>query len=278
MNKKSLFVIVLILLPLTCIFGWGAEGHRLISNKAMTLLPDEMSSFTQWQEYITVHSVDPDLRREHDKSEAPRHYIDIDYYPEFNNGKMIEDKSKLVAEYGDSVVTKMGLLPWATLDTYKKLVQAFKDGDRDKALIYASDLGHYVGDGHQPMHTIVNYNGQLTNQKGIHGRYETVMVDSNLSEINSDFRAEKALYINDPLKFIFNYITDANSVVNLLFDADTYSFKKADSHEDNEYYRLMWFKLKYITETQIENASRDFASLLYSAWVDAGKPAFSEFN
>lgn len=278
MNKKSFFVIVLILVPLTCILGWGAEGHRLISNKAVTLLPDEMSSFTQWQEYITVHSVDPDLRREHDKSEAPRHYIDIDYYPEFNNGKMIEDKSKLVAEYGDSVVTKMGLLPWATLDTYKKLVQAFKDRDRDKALIYASDLGHYVGDGHQPMHTIVNYNGQYTGQKGIHGRYEIVMVDSNLSEIRSDFIAEKAFYINEPLKFIFNYITDANSVVNLLFDADNYAFKMTDSREDSEYYRLMWFKLKYITETQIDNASRDFASLFYSAWVDAGKPAFDEFN
>jgi hypothetical protein len=128
------------------------------------------------------------------------------------------------------------------------------------------------------MHTIVNYNGQYTGQKGIHGRYEIVMVDSNLAEISEDFRAESAVYVKDRLKFIFNYITDANSVVNLLFDADNYAFKMSDSREDSEYYRLMWFKLKYITETQIENASRDFASLFYSAWVDAGKPAFDEFN
>lgn len=278
MNRKSLLIVLLILLPLSVSLGWGAEGHKLISNKAMDLLPQEMNGFTKWQDYITTHSVDPDLRRDHDKSEAPKHYIDIDFYPEFLNGKMIEDKAKLVAEYGDSTVTKMGLLPWATLNTYHNLVDAFKQRNKDKALLYASDLGHYVADGHQPMHAIMNYNGQMTGQKGIHGRYETVMVDSNLAQINKDFRAESARYVNNPLKFIFSYITDANSVVNLLFDADTYAYKRAKSHEDSEYYRLLWFKLKYITETQIENASRDFASLFYSAWVEAGKPAFDEFK
>ncbi len=31
-------------------------------------------------EYITEHAIDPDKRRHSDKDEAPRHYIDIDYY------------------------------------------------------------------------------------------------------------------------------------------------------------------------------------------------------
>jgi hypothetical protein len=191
---------------------------------------------------------------------------------------MIEDKSQLVAEYGDSTVTKMGLLPWATLNTYNNLIKAFREKDRDKALIYASDLGHYIADGHQPMHTIMNYNGQMTGQKGIHFRYESIMVDSNLSQIATDFEAEKAKYIDNKLDFIFNYIADANSVSDVLFDADQYAFKKVNSHDSAEYYRLLWFKTKYITETQIDNAARDFASLFYSAWIDGGKPSFEEMN
>ena len=278
MNNKLLLSALLVLLPLSVMLGWGAEGHKLISNKAMTLLPDEMNSFVKWQDYVTTHSVDPDQRRNSDKSEAPKHFIDIDFYPEFLNGKMIEDKSKLVAEYGDSTVKKMGLLPWATIDTYNKLVNALKEKNRDKALIYLSDLGHYVADGHQPMHAIMNYNGQMSGQKGIHYRYESVMVDSNLSTIKNDFHAEKAVYINSPLDFIFNYITDANSVSDVLFDADTFAYKNANSRSDAEYYRLLWFKTKYITETQIDNAASDFASLFYSAWVDAGKPSFDEIN
>ena len=208
MNKKLLLLVFFILLPVSIILSWGAEGHKLISKKAIELLPDEMTSFAAWQDYISIHSVDPDLRKDKDKSEGPKHFIDIDFYPEFLKGKMIEDKQKLVAEYGDSTVTKMGLLPWATLDAYNNLVKAFKEKNHDKALFFASDLGHYVGDGHQPMHTIMNYNGQMTGQKGIHFRYESVMVDSNLTEINKDFDSEKAKYISHPLDFIFNYISD----------------------------------------------------------------------
>ena len=45
-------------------------------------------------------------------------------------------------------------------------MKAFKEKDKDKVLLYASDLAHYVGDGHQPLHATINYNGQLSDQKG----------------------------------------------------------------------------------------------------------------
>lgn len=278
MNKKLLLILLIILMPVSIVLGWGGEGHKLISKKAMTLLPAEMSGFTEWRDYISDHSVDPDMRRENDKSEAPKHFIDIDFYPEFLNGRMIEDRSTLDSEYGDSTVIKMGLLPWATLDSYRNLVKALKEKDRGKALTFAADLGHYVADGHQPMHVIMNYNGQMTGQKGVHFRYESVMVDSNIVEISNDFLSENAEYIKEPLNFIFNYISNANSVADILLNADTYAFKMAKSREDGEYYRLLWFRTKYITETQIESAARDFASLFYSAWVDAGKPAFGDIS
>ncbi len=278
MNEKLVLLFLFILLPVSFILGWGAEGHKLISNKAISMLPEEMKDFVKWQDYITTHSVDPDLRRNSDKSEAPKHFIDIDFYPEFLDGKMIEDKSQLISEYGDTTVTKMGLLPWATLETYNNLVSSLKEKNRDKVLIYAADLGHYAADGHQPMHTMMNYNGQMSGQKGIHFRYESIMVDSNLTEIKNDFSAAKTVYISNPLSFIFNYITDANSVSDVIYDADLYAFKYAKSREDAEYYRLLWYKTKYITEMQIDNAARDFASLLYTAWVDAGKPAIDDIN
>ncbi len=153
-----------------------------------------------------------------------------------------------------------------------------KEKNRDKALIYAADLGHYVGDGHQPMHTIMNYNGQMTGQKGIHFRYESIMVDSNLTEINKDFDSEKAKYVGKPLDFIFNYISDANSAADLLFAADEFAYKQTNSRKDESYYKLLWFRTRYITEIQIENSARDFASLFYSAWIDAGKPSFDDIH
>ena len=276
MKLKS-FVLIVVAFA-NFVFGWGDQGHKLINNKAIALLPTEMQSFTKWQDYITLHSVDPDNRKRDDKTEAPKHFIDIDFYKEFVNGKMIEDKKELIAAYGDSMVTKQGLLPWATLDTYNKLIQAFKDKNKDKVLLYTSDLGHYVGDGHQPMHTMLNYNGQLTNQKGVHARYEIKMVDKYIKDIEASITKANVKKVDAPFQFIFDYIADANSVQSVLLDADITATKMGGSTDNDEYLRLMWFKTKYVTEIQFQTAVSDCASLIYSAWIEAGKPDLNQIQ
>jgi hypothetical protein len=256
-------------------FGWGDQGHKLINNKAVAFLPAEIKSFTQWQDYITVHSVDPDTRKRDDKTEAPKHFIDIDFYKEFLNGKMIEDKKELIALYGDSMVTRQGILPWATFDTYKKLISALKDKNKDQILLYTSDLGHYVADGHQPMHTMLNYNGQLTNQKGLHARYEIKMVDKYIKDIEASIKNVNVIKVDSPFQFIFDYIANANTVQTVITEADIDASKLAGATDNDEYLRLMWFKTKYVTEIQFNTAVSDLASLINSAWLEAGKPDLS---
>jgi hypothetical protein len=260
------------------VFGWGDQGHKLINNKAVALLPAEMQSFTKWKDYITLHAVDPDNRKKDDKSEPPKHFIDIDFYKEFINGKMVEDKIELISIYGDSMVTRQGILPWATLETYHKLIQALKDKNKDQVLLYTSDLGHYVGDGHQPMHTMLNYNGQLSGQKGVHARYEIKMVDKYISEIDSSITTASVKKVDNPFKFIFDYIANANSVQSVVLDADLTSSKMAKSNESDEYLRLMWFKTKYVTGLQFNTAVSDLSSLIYTAWLEAGKPDLTEIH
>jgi hypothetical protein len=276
MKFKS-FVLIVVAFA-NFIFGWGDQGHKLINNKAVALLPAEMQSFTKWKDYITLHSVDPDIRKRDDKTEPPKHFIDIDFYKEFINGKMIEDKKELTAIYGDSMVTKQGLLPWATLDSYNNLIQAFKDKNKDKVLLYTSDLGHYVADGHQPMHTMLNYNGQLSNQKGVHARYEIKMVDKYIKDIEASITSANVRKVEAPFQFIFDYIDNANSVQSVLLDADITAVKMAGSNDNDEYLRLMWFKTKYVTEMQFNTAVSDLASLIYTAWLESDKPDINDIQ
>ncbi len=278
MRSNFLFAFTLTLILTTAVFPWGKVGHKLINKEAIEILPPEMIAFKEWKSYLIQHAADADDRRDLDKSESKRHYIDIDFYNDFNNDKMIYDKQTLISMYGDSVVISIGTLPWTTVETYNNLVQAFKENDRDKALIYVADLAHYVADGHQPFHTVLNYNGQLTHQKGMHSRYESFMIDKFYDNIFPLLHPNKANYISQPLDFIFNYISNSNSIYNVILDADNYAFQKANSREDYEYYRLLWFKTKYITSIQITKAAEDVASLIYSAWVDAGKPDYKLFN
>ncbi len=105
---------MVVLLPMGFIYSWGEKGHAVINGKAVELLPKEMDSFKTWKDYLVQHASDADIRRKTDKTEAPRHYIDIDFYKEFLNGNMIENEDELISKYGDSTVTKNGILPWAT--------------------------------------------------------------------------------------------------------------------------------------------------------------------
>ena len=57
------------------------------------------------------------------------------------------------------------------------MVIAFKEKNIDYILKNSADLGHYVSDAHVPLHTIQNYDGQLTNQKGIHAFCESILAE-----------------------------------------------------------------------------------------------------
>jgi hypothetical protein len=280
--KSKQFVLVLALIfiisSFNSTFAWGKKAHKLVNIKAIEFLPEEMILMKSWKDYLGDHASDPDIRKDMDSTEGPKHFIDIDYYPEFLNGKMIYDKEKLISIYDSETVTKMGLLPWATLETYNKLVQSFMERNRDKVLIYASDLGHYVADGHQPFHTLVNYDGVLTDQRGIHGRYESEMVNKYIDQIESSIKTENVEYISEPLNYIFDYLTASNSFAPVMFSADKIAYEQAASHGSDDYYRLMWFRTKYVTLEQLSNASAALASLIYSAWIDAGRPNLTELN
>ena len=143
--------------------------------------------------------------------------------------------------------------------------------NKEDILLYVSDLAHYVGDGSQPQHLILNYNGKLSNQYGIHGRYESAMIEKNETEVRESIQVQKAKEIDMKLDFIFDYISDSNSLAPIIFAADLHALKYTEDYDD-EYFRIFWFKTEYITKMQLNIASKVLGSLIFSAWVDAGKP------
>ncbi|MGK9477667.1 hypothetical protein [Melioribacter sp. OK-6-Me] len=272
---KFKFFLTCFLFPFLLNFAWGNEGHQLIAKHALNLISSEIGLSQDAINYIIEHSVDPDYRKKDDPDEPQRHFIDIDFYSEFLNGSMINSKETLKAIYGDSTVKKMGLLPWATSETFDKLVNAFKEKDRAKILLYSSDLAHYVGDGHQPLHATINYNGQLTGQKGIHFRYEIEMFNRYLNEIEANLKNGQVVELKAPLlDVIFDYIYESNFEVDIILNAD----KKAtqySNNDENKYYELLWFRTRHLTIDKINQASIMLASMIYTAWLKAEKPVLS---
>jgi hypothetical protein len=63
--------------------GWGSVGHRLINFKSVNLLPQSMLGLIQRAQLLRDSASVADARKSSDPSEGPKHFMDIDDYPEF---------------------------------------------------------------------------------------------------------------------------------------------------------------------------------------------------
>lgn len=274
---------------------WGFFGHKRINRVATFTLPPEMFGFYKEHiEYLTEHAVDPDKRRYAVDGEAQRHYIDIDHY--VHGG---EDPFDIVPEKWNDAKTKFtedtlqayGIVPWHIQVMKYRLQRAFERKNVDLILKYSADIGHYIGDAHVPLHTTENYNGQLTNQKGIHGLWESRLVEIN--NMNYDYFVGKADYVKNMRRHVWDAVKQSHYAVDSVlsierevtedFDRDKkYSFERRGnttvsvySYEFSQEYHS---RMNGMVERRLRAAILSVGSIWYTAWVDAGQPDLSELQ
>jgi hypothetical protein len=264
-------LIFLSLLGALFALGWGNVGHLFINTRAVNNLPAGMSMFINAGTYFGQHASDADTRKGKDPTEAPKHFIDIESYAAFAN--LTSDLDSLRTLYGPQSVTDIGILPWATVQTYDSLVASLKRGSFARAESIAADLGHYVGDGHQPLHVTVNYNGSMTGNNGIHARYETAMINTYASKLS--VTPVPASYVRDRFSYVLAYLLASNSLADSILEADDSAKVVSGWYGSSEtppaaYTSELWNRTRSLTQREMQGATVALADLWYSSWVDAG--------
>jgi hypothetical protein len=279
LSLSGIFVLVL-----CC--SWGFFAHYRINRLAVYTLPKGMSAFYKSNiDYIIDHAVSADKRRYVDSSEIPHHFFDADHYGKKPWAAVPQKWKNAAAKYSVDTLNKYGTVPWTIQYQYYKLVRAFKAHDTLAILNTSANLGHYIADAHVPLHLTQNYNGQFTNQTGIHGLWE-----SRIPELFSDkykLAVGKARYIENPLAEAFRICrVSFKSVDTVLrferllaktFPADKkYAMVlhgKRQIKDYSEAFSLAYQKmLKGMVERQMRSSILSVGSFWYSAWVDAGQP------
>jgi hypothetical protein len=153
---------------------------------------------------------------------------------------------------------------------FDSLKSSFARHDWNQSVLYASDLGHYTGDGHQPLHLTKNYNGQLTGQDGIHGRYESNLIGDFYDQLVFPF--DSAICIRDLTRFVFDFIYQDYRYIDTILQADSYAKAKAGNTTSRPYYNALWSECGNSTIRLFKNASYSLASLIYTAWIRSGSP------
>jgi hypothetical protein len=237
-------------------------------------------------EFLSDHATDADKRRYVIPAEASRHYIDIDHYGKYPYTELPHKWKDAVLKFGEDSLTAYGIVPWHIQIMLNRLTKAFREKNFSSIMKNSADIGHYIADSHVPLHACSNHNGQFTNQKGIHGFWES-RVPELLADRQFDFVIGKAAYIKDPGAYIWDRVLEsgnaADSVLTFdkelshLFPADKkYAFEKRNNLIIRQYssaYTVAYNnKLNGMVERRMRQAIFAVASFWYTAWVNAGQP------
>lgn len=268
-------------------WSWGFFAHERINELAVYLLPPGMQGlFRTQQDYLRRHATDPDKRRYAIPEEAPRHYIDLDRYGTPPYDSLPRSWSCAVERYTEDTLQKHGIVPWWLEILVHRLTNAFRAKDTPRILQLSAEIGHYLSDAHVPLHACSNHNGQYTDQRGIHGLWES-RIPELLADSKWNFWIGRADFLEKPADYFWDRVLEsaqaADSVLKLEkqlsaeFRSDRkYAFETRNGKLIRQYasdYALAYdARMQGMVERRMRQSVYSVASIWYTCWVLAGQP------
>jgi hypothetical protein len=262
-------LLLLAMLPF-CAQAWGRNGQRLIVNKAIDTLPDDIRYFFEANRGLLVqHVTDPLDSVAKTPAERRNHFIALDKYGRFPFEALPRDYKAALAKVGKAKLDTNGLLPWQIGVYSQKLTEALKAGKWEEARLNAAILANYVAESHDPFNTTDNFDGHLSGQMGINERFGTTLIDRYSSFF--PMRPNDAMFISDPTDHAFEACLRSHSWLETILMADRNALRGENSYTD-EYYDRFYNQAAAILIRQLSDGATEVGSYWLTAWKNAGQP------
>lgn len=188
--------------------------------------------------------------------------------------------------YMADAISEHGIVPYHLQSMQRRLTNAFKANELESIIRISAEMGHYVGDACVPLHTTTNYNGQLTNQVGIHAFWES-RIPELFAVAEFDMVVGTAKYIEDPASYFWDLVLDSHKKVGDVLQLEkelsiTYPTDKQFCFEDRlnsnvrtqcaEYAEAYHMAMDKMVEDRFRVAVKAVGDSWYTAWIDAGQP------
>ena len=273
--KRSLrgapvLLIGILFLALPASFGWGDNAERMIVDKAVDTLPDEMLPFFQANRgYLMQHVTDPLQSEARTPAEEPKGFIQLDHYGPYPFSALPRTYNAAVAKFGRRQLASRGLLPWQIGLYSQKMTDAMRARNWDDAKLSAAILAHYVAAAHDPFKSTSNNDGIASGQPGIAGRFGVNLVDRYQRFFF--LKPNEASFIRDPTDHAFEMSLDAHSWLENILLADRRAHEGLTGYT-SEYYDRFYAQAGAVLIRQMTDAATDTGSYWMTAWINAGRP------
>ena len=188
--------------------------------------------------------------------------------------------------YIHDVLSAHGIVPYHLQAMQRRLTNAFKEQNLEQVMRISAEFGHYIADACVPLHTTSNYNGQLTDQVGIHAFWESRIPELFAVE-EFDMIVGTASYIDDPATYFWDLVLGSHKEVGRVLQLEkelslTYPSDQQFCFEDRnnvnlrtqctEYAKAYNLAMNNMVEDRFRIAVKAVGDVWYTAWVDAGQP------
>ncbi len=282
MRRRLLGVLVVALLVPSSASAWGFEAHKAIMRRAIDILPPELKPyFVAHRDELAYRAIDPDLWRNVGWDEDQNHFLNLGA-PEFGPfpcAGMPRDYGEALQKFGKVQLKRLGELPWREAEMFGNLQRAFVRLGQNNGyagadmILYTGAAGHYIEDATQPLHASNAYDGQETNQRGIHARFETELFERFESHLTLAPAPPKAFV--SPRDYAFDTLLESYQKIPQLLKADREAIGSKDAY-DAQYYETFFQKAKPLLEERLSAAVTATASVIVSAWEHAGRPVVKD--
>ena len=269
-------------------FAWGQKGHSIVNEVAIDLAASKLPPFMNaGREHLIFNGFEPDRWRIEGRSpmniaQELDHQIDEEQWGAFST--LPADRYAFIKQLSERHIDlKIGYLPYAIIENYGRLVNAFRylrdpRNAKDQASLSANAvyvagvLGHYVADGCQPMHVSIHFNGwtdgvanpkNFTTDRKLHSRYETLYVNAALdtARVRSHARAPERL--PNVWGSMQQYLSQTFSELEPVYELE----KTGEFNPDKPS-----TKSTELIASQLARASTLLGDLWYTAWMESAEP------
>jgi len=285
--RVPIAILLIVFIPVS-VSAWGEKGHLMINQLAMGVAAPKLPEFMNAaSEQIIYNGFEPDRWRREEQTpmnnaQEVDHFFDSEKWGAIST--IPSDRylflQQLVERKGD---LKIGYVPYAIIESYGRLVNAFRfwrnaktPSDRQSAsanaIYVAGVLGHYVGDASQPMHLTIHHHGwaatvsnpkRFTRDTGIHSRYEAAYVNTAIdaNTVRRTVRSPQRLAnVWDSIK---QYLSQTFLEVVPLYELE----RAGEFNPDRPRAKGTDF-----ISAELARAGTMLAALWYTAWLESAEP------
>jgi len=246
-------------------WSWGPVAHQAVTTQAIDTLPGQIKGFYKAHRLeLPTLALEPTF-----PEEGPERRFAVDQLLPFPFVQLPRTEASLKERFGDAA-SQVGRLPWLIQESYARLVEAFRGGEKDKILAESDLLAGLVTDLHNPLALSESWDGQKTGQNGLWVRFSSSFPEAMQKRLKLD--TDAARFLDEPKEYVFSMLAATYIWLdNLLYSDDL--ARRAKGGSDEIYYDFLALHTKSLLQDRLSRAAEDVGSYWYTAWTVAGRPA-----